>query len=47
METINNGSGELYDGYNKIEKWDGNSVKEIAEMYYKIQTTGRWLSLRT
>ncbi len=36
METINNGSGELYDGYNKIEKWDGNAVKEIAGMYYKI-----------
>lgn len=26
----------MYDGYNKIEKWDGNAVKEIAEMYYKI-----------
>ncbi|MFO7575265.1 MAG: GTP cyclohydrolase I FolE [Bacteroidales bacterium] len=36
METINNGSGDLYDGYNKIETWDDKTVKEIAGMYYKI-----------
>jgi GTP cyclohydrolase I len=36
METINNGSGELYDGYNKIESWDDTIVNEIAGMYYRI-----------
>lgn len=36
METINNGSGELYDGYNKIETWDDKTVSEIASMYYRI-----------
>ncbi len=36
METINNGSGELNDGYNKIETWDDKTVGEIAGMYYKI-----------
>jgi GTP cyclohydrolase IA len=36
MELINNGSGELENGYNKIERWNDNSVNEIAAMYYKI-----------
>lgn len=36
METLNNGSGKLNKGYNKIETWDDNTVKEIAGMYYKI-----------
>lgn len=36
MELINNGSGELLDGYNKIETWDDHKVEEIGNMYYKI-----------
>jgi GTP cyclohydrolase I len=36
IESINNGSGILLDGYNKIETWDGENLEELASIYYKV-----------
>jgi GTP cyclohydrolase IA len=36
MERLNDGSGKLVDGYNKIEKWDDDTIKEIAKYYRRI-----------
>lgn len=36
MERINDGSGKIVDGYNKIEKWDEDSINEIAKYYRRI-----------
>lgn len=36
MEKLNDGSGALSDGYNKIEKWNPEVINEIAGYYYKI-----------
>ncbi|MCU0377782.1 MAG: GTP cyclohydrolase I FolE [Bacteroidales bacterium] len=36
MEKLNDGSGTLSDGYNKIEKWNPEVINEIAGYYYKI-----------
>lgn len=36
MEKLNDGSGRLSDGYNKIEKWNPEVIEEIAGYYYKI-----------
>ncbi len=36
MEKLNDGSGKLSDGYNKIEKWNSEVIEEIAGYYYKI-----------
>ena len=36
MERLNDGSGKLVDGYNKIEKWDDATIKEIAKYYRRI-----------
>ncbi|MCJ7820708.1 MAG: GTP cyclohydrolase I FolE [Bacteroidales bacterium] len=36
MEKLNDGSGMLSDGYNKIETWDTETIKEISGYYYKI-----------
>jgi GTP cyclohydrolase I len=36
MEKLNDGSGKLSDGYNKIEKWNPDVTEEIAGYYYKI-----------
>ncbi len=36
MERLNDGSGMLNDGYNKIERWDPDTIKEIAEYYHRI-----------
>jgi GTP cyclohydrolase IA len=36
MERINDGSGKIVDGYNKIEKWDGATIEEIAKYYRRI-----------
>ena len=30
IESINNGSGILVDGYNKIETWDGENLDELS-----------------
>ncbi len=36
MEKLNDGSGKLSDGYNKIEKWNPAVIEEVAGYYYKI-----------
>ena len=36
IESINNGSGILLDGYNKIETWDGKNLDELSSIYYKV-----------
>ncbi|TNF40163.1 MAG: GTP cyclohydrolase I FolE [Bacteroidetes bacterium] len=36
MEKLNDGSGKLSDGYNKIEKWNPEAIEEISGYYYKI-----------
>jgi GTP cyclohydrolase I len=36
MEKLNDGSGKISDGYNKIERWNPEVIREISEFYYKI-----------
>jgi GTP cyclohydrolase I len=36
IEKINEGTGLVADGYNKIETWDTETVNEIATMYKRI-----------
>lgn len=36
MEKLNDGGGRLSDGYNKIERWDPETIKEISGYYYRI-----------
>jgi len=36
MEKLNDGSGRLSDGYNKIEKWNPEVIAEIAGYYRNI-----------
>lgn len=36
IETVNNGSGLNSNGYNKIESWDPENIRELSEIYYKV-----------
>jgi len=36
IETVNNGSGISTNGYNKIESWDEQNIKELSSIYYRI-----------
>jgi GTP cyclohydrolase I len=36
VEKINDGSGNLTNGYNKIETWDAGVIDEMASMYHRI-----------
>jgi GTP cyclohydrolase I len=36
IEKINDGNGLVADGYNKIETWNNETIKEIASMYHRI-----------
>ncbi len=36
MEKLNDGSGKLSNGYNKIEKWNPEVINEISGYYYNI-----------
>jgi GTP cyclohydrolase I len=36
MEKLNDGGGKLSDGYNKIERWEPETIKEISGYYYRI-----------
>lgn len=36
IEKINDGSGEILNGYNKIETWNAGTIEEMASMYYRI-----------
>lgn len=36
IETINSGSGISANGYNRIESWDAENIKELSSHYYKV-----------
>ena len=36
IEKINDGSGEIKNGYNKIETWDAATIEELAKMYHRV-----------
>lgn len=36
IESINNGTGILLDGYNKIETWDQENLVELSSIYAKV-----------
>jgi len=36
IESINNGSGISSRGYNKVESWDAENIKELSSIYYKV-----------
>jgi GTP cyclohydrolase IA len=36
IEKINDGSGKITDGYNKIETWDAESIEELSTIYYRV-----------
>jgi GTP cyclohydrolase I len=36
IESINNGSGISAKGYNKIESWDADNIKDLSGIYYKV-----------
>jgi GTP cyclohydrolase I len=38
IQKINEGTGLIAEGYNKIETWNGETTKEIASMYRRILT---------
>jgi GTP cyclohydrolase I len=36
IEKINDGSGKVSSGYNKIETWDAENTEELAKIYYRV-----------
>jgi GTP cyclohydrolase IA len=36
IEKINDGSGKITDGYNKIETWNAKNIKELSSIYYRV-----------
>jgi GTP cyclohydrolase I len=36
IESVNNGTGILIDGYNKIESWDAENLGELSSVYYNV-----------
>ena len=36
IEKINDGSGKVTDGYNKIETWDAENIEELSTIYYRV-----------
>lgn len=36
IEKINDGSGKLSGGYNKIETWNAKTIKELSGIYYRV-----------
>ena len=36
IEKINDGSGKIVDGYNKIETWNAEKIEELSEIYYRV-----------
>jgi GTP cyclohydrolase IA len=36
IKTVNNGSGLIHDGYNKIETWNSETIDELSSIYYRI-----------
>jgi GTP cyclohydrolase I len=36
IESINSGAGVSENGYNKIESWNADSIKELSSFYYRV-----------
>jgi len=36
IESINNGNGISQKGYNKVESWDSETIRELSSVYYKV-----------
>lgn len=36
IEKINDGSGKVNEGYNKIETWDAENIEELSKIYYRV-----------
>ena len=36
IEKINDGSGKITDGYNKIETWNAENIEELSGIYYRV-----------
>jgi len=36
IEKINDGSGKLTEGYNKIETWNAANIEELSSIYYRV-----------
>jgi GTP cyclohydrolase IA len=36
IDKINDGSGKLSDGYNKIETWDAENIQELSTIYHRV-----------
>ena len=36
IEKINDGSGTVSDGYNKVETWNAETIEEMSTMYHRI-----------
>lgn len=36
IEKINDGSGKVTNGYNKVETWDAKNIGELASIYHRV-----------
>src|SRR5512133_779954 len=36
VETINDGSGQINDRYNKIESWNAENIEELSAIYRRV-----------
>ena len=36
IEKVNDGSGRVSNGYNKIETWNAENIEEMSTMYYRV-----------
>jgi GTP cyclohydrolase IA len=36
IEKVNDGTGKLTNGYNKIETWNAENIEELSTIYYKV-----------
>jgi GTP cyclohydrolase I len=36
IEKVNDGSGKITNGYNKIESWDAENIEELSAIYYRV-----------
>jgi GTP cyclohydrolase I len=36
IEKVNDGSGKLSNGYNKVESWDAKNIEELSSIYHRV-----------
>ena len=36
IEKVNDGSGKVNQGYNKIETWDAKNIEELSTIYHRV-----------